>query len=392
MIPNAQRTPHAQRGRVEVVRHGEANGDSSRSLIYKEAESKVWLLDWSKFKRATLSMDAGPAIVTIEKGAIRHVEAANAKGEDIQPATKGPVCRRPAGPAVHSQRARSKMSSVTATQSSSRPLRPAKRQLRRTGLIWISISSGDETTLKKATAVGKSVWNRSPLPSRILPWPDTRILRSEVVAMHMRPGGEEIEKVQAEAPGTIDFMPNRPGQKKRHMEGEGITIQYGPENQIQSFSAVSVTTRTESEPVKGKPQPPAFTSSKGMSAQFEPKTGTWPSSNSGTTSNTRKATGSAKADRAVLDQAKDQITLIGSARFWDLDRIDFGTNNRHGPKDRRCSGRRRRHVNATPGQERQEIRAADRNYAVRRRADPGESRANDHRRTTTSRSATKAML
>ena len=52
------------------------------SLVYKEAESKVWLLDWSKFKRATLSMEAGPAVVTLEKGAIRHVEAATARGSE----------------------------------------------------------------------------------------------------------------------------------------------------------------------------------------------------------------------------------------------------------------------------------------------------------------------
>jgi lipopolysaccharide export system protein LptA len=136
--------------------------------------------------------------------------------------------------------------------------------------------------------------------------------------MYMRPGGEEIDHVQAEAPGTIDFLPNRPGQKKRHLAGDGITIQYGPENQIQSFSAVSVITRTESEPVKGKPQPPAITTSKGMSAQFEPKTGTLTKLEQWDDFKYQEGDRQAKADRAVLDQAKDQITLSGSARFWDL--------------------------------------------------------------------------
>ena len=70
--------------------------------------------------------------------------------------------------------------------------------------------------------------------------------------MYMRPGGEEIERVQAETPGVIDFIPNRPGQKKRHMAGDGITIQYGPANQIQSFSAVSVTTRTRLRACQGQ--------------------------------------------------------------------------------------------------------------------------------------------
>ena len=138
-----------------------------------------------------------------------------------------------------------------------------------------------------------------------------------MIAMYMRPGGEEIERVQAEARGTIDFVPNRPGQKKRHLEGDGITIEYGPENQIQSFTATAVTTRTESEPVKGKPQPPAITSSKGMAAQFEPKTGAMTQLEQWDDFQYQEGDRQAKADRAVLEQAKDQITLTGSARVWD---------------------------------------------------------------------------
>ena len=77
-------TPHAQRGELKWFDSDKPMEIQAGSLIYKEAESKVWLLDWSKFKRATLSMEAGPAIVSLDKGAIRHVEAANARGDDIQ--------------------------------------------------------------------------------------------------------------------------------------------------------------------------------------------------------------------------------------------------------------------------------------------------------------------
>jgi len=73
----------------------------------------------------------------------------------------------------------------------------------------------------------------------------------------------------------------------------------------------------ESEPVRGKPQPPAITSSKGMSAQFEPKTGTLTKLEQWEDFKYQEGDRQAKADRAVLDQAKDQIALIGLARFWD---------------------------------------------------------------------------
>ena len=167
--------------------------------------------------------------------------------------------------------------------------------------------------------------------------------------MYMRPGGEEIERVQAEAPGTIDFIPNRPGQKKRHMEGDGITIQYGPENQIQSFTATSVTTRTESEPVKGKAQPPAITSSKGMAAQFEPKTGDLVQLEQWDDFKYQEGDRQAKADRAVArtGEGSDHTERLGAG--LGSDRLDRREDDRDDSEDRRCAGGRRRHVDAHAG-------------------------------------------
>jgi lipopolysaccharide export system protein LptA len=287
------------------------------SLIYKEAEGKVWLLDWSKFKRDTLTMDAGPAIVTLEKGAIRHVEATNALGDDAGKDRK-----------VHYEASRldlrftdkgvvedvigegnAKLVSTAAT---------AETTVTSNRLDLDFNVAGEEAILTKATAVGGSVVESRPIAKENTPTPDTRFLRSEVIAMYMRPGGEEIDRVQAEAPGTIDFVPNRPGQSKRNMKGENITIRYGTENRIESFSATSVTTRTESEPVKGKVQPPAITSSKGMAAQFDAKTGALVKLEQWDDFRYQEGDQQAKSDRAVLEQSKDQITLTGSARVWDM--------------------------------------------------------------------------
>ena len=194
--------------------------------------------------------------------------------------------------------------------------------------------------------------------------------------MYMRPGGEEIEKVQAEAPGTIDFIPNRPGQKKRHMAGDGITIQYGPENQIQSFSAVSVTTRTESEPVKGKPQPPAITSSKGMAAQFEPKTGNLAKLEQWDDFKYRKATGRQKRIALCSSRRRIEITLTGSARVWDPTGSTAAKTIMMTQKtgDVQADG----DVTSTRLPDKKPTRnPSNRDHAFRRRADAGESCAND---------------
>ena len=286
------------------------------SIIYKEAESKVWLLDWSKFKRDTLTMDAGASVVTLENGAIRHVDALTARGDDIGKLrkihyaanhldlrfTEKGVIEDVVGDGD------AKLISTAAT---------AETTVTSNRLDLDFDASGEDAVLTKATGVGKSVIESKPIPRPNTPLGETRILRSEVVSMSMRPGGEEIDRVQAEAPGSIDFIPNRPGQKRRHMEGQGITIRYAAENQIESFSATSVTTRTESEPVNGKAQPPAITSSKGMAAQFDPKTGNMLQLEQWDDFKYQEGDRQAKADRAVLEQSKDQITLDGSARIWD---------------------------------------------------------------------------
>ena len=59
-----------------------------------------------------------------------------------------------------------------------------------------------------------------PLPGRGRQLPETRVLRSEIVEMKMRPGGREIETVETHAPGTLEFLPNRPVQRHRTLDGE----------------------------------------------------------------------------------------------------------------------------------------------------------------------------
>src|SRR4029453_4242360 len=91
---------------------------------------------------------------------------------------------------------------------------------------------------------------------------------------YMREAGEEIDRVETESPGTVEFVPNGPGQKRRFLTSERMTMSYGAENQIRAFRASNVSTRTEREQLKGKPPlPPALTWSKDLSAEFDEKTG-----------------------------------------------------------------------------------------------------------------------
>jgi lipopolysaccharide export system protein LptA len=262
-------------------------------------------------------MEGGPATVKLENGAIRSVEASNARGVDTQ---KARTVEYSANRLEMKFTEKGVMEDVVGDGSakliSTSPTAQTSVSSNRLDLDFDL--AGEEAQLKKATATGSGVVESKPIPQPKVPTPDTRFLRSEVIAMYMRPGGEEIAKVQAETRGAIEFVPNRAGQKKRQVDGDGITIEYGPENKVQSFTATSVITRTEPEAIKGKPPlPPSITSSKGMAAQFDPQTGAMSNLEQWDDFKYQEGERHAKADRATMEQAKDQITLAGSARVWD---------------------------------------------------------------------------
>src|SRR5262249_7878960 len=120
-------------------------------------------------------------------------------------------------------------------------------------------ASDGESLLKRALATGKTVVESKPTarPGRLQP--ETRILRSDVVAMRMGSGGEERESIDPPGPGVLEFLPDRAGQPKRRVEGDKFHVVYGADNQIESFHTGQSTPRTENEPQKGKPVAPSMT-------------------------------------------------------------------------------------------------------------------------------------
>ena len=98
-----------------------------------------------------------------------------------------------------------------------------------------------ESTFTHALAMQKAVAEAQPLQQSGEALAETRVMRSEVIHLQMRPGGKEIDKVETDGAGTVEFLPNRPGQPKRFVQGDRIWITYGPENRIQSFLAINVS-------------------------------------------------------------------------------------------------------------------------------------------------------
>jgi len=289
----------------------------SGDLVYKERDGKVFLSPWSKLTRDTMTMNAGPATVTINKGLIQLVETTNAQGTDQQEKRKLDYAADQLTIEFDNDNQVRKMTGTNNARLVSTS--DTGQTTMTTDRIDMDFdTSTKDSVLKTALATGHSIVESSP-KSKSGDAAETRILKSDVINTKMRPEGQEIESVETGGPGSLEFVPSQPAQPHRWMNGDHIWIAYGADNQIQTFRSVNVSTRTEKpKPANAKqPVAPALTWSKDLVAHFQPKSSQIDKLEQWNDFRYEEGDRKAKADRAVLDQPKNLIDLIGKARVWD---------------------------------------------------------------------------
>ena len=293
-------------------------------LIYREAESKVFLSPWARLRRDQLTLDSESAEVLLDQGAIRQVDAANAQGSDKFPdrvlnfgaqaltlfLTPKSEIERIGGSG------NGRLEAISATARTNVTTERID--------LEFEVSPEKGSLLKVATASGNSVVESKPLAKSGAKAPPqaTRILKAESIVTRMRPGGEEIDLMETHSPGTLDLIPNAPNQPRRHLKAERMWIAYGDKNQLKSFRAVKTETETVKPATLKQPNPPpAHTTSKDLTADFHPVSGELQRLEQWNDFRYQEGEREATADHATLDAASNLITLARSAaqpaRTWD---------------------------------------------------------------------------
>ncbi|MEO7143252.1 MAG: LptA/OstA family protein, partial [Bryobacteraceae bacterium] len=295
----------------------------SGEAVYKEREAKVYLMPWSRLRRDTLTLDAGPAVVTLEDNVIRQVETTAAHGVQNDPDRKVEY----KADQLHLELDEDGVITKITGEQNARLVETAATAQTTVTCDRVDLNfdaAQKDSALKAALASGHAVVASQPVERAGTPLAETRILTSDVVELHMQPGGREIAEVSTDARGSVEFVPNRPEQAHRWMTGERIWIKYGADNQIESVRSVKVTTRTENpakaavgQKTPAQPTPPAVTSSADLLAKFDPKTSQMSDLEQWGNFHYQAGPRQAQAERATLDQKTDVITLLGKARVWD---------------------------------------------------------------------------
>lgn len=288
----------------------------SEEVRYREQESKVYLSPWSKMRKKDFTLDAAASEVNLEKGAIRHVMAIDARGTSRAPQRQVDYAAKTLNIDFNSRGLVEKViAEDDAKLNSIGDSGKTNVTARRLDLFFVL--GEKESLLDKALANGKARIASIPALRNGNQMAETKILSSESIEMKMRKDGQNIELVQVHSPGSLDFIPNRPTQRKRRLEGERMTIQYAANNQLESFRSVNVATKTDPESNAKKGAQPMLTWSKDLEARFDPKTGEMQRLEQWNDFRFQEGDQRAKADRAVQETSANRITLTKNARVWD---------------------------------------------------------------------------
>ena len=285
-------------------------------VIYLEKESKIVFFDWCKLTRENLTFNAGMSVAILDQRHLKQVEADNAWGVQNDPDRKVEyraehlnVLVNPQGQ-VTNLVAERKAHLVSTSDT-------ARTDVKAEHLQLDFNATAKDSTLTRAVATGKAVVDSNPIAKPNAPVGDTRILRSEVIEMRMRPGGKEIDNAETQGAADLEFVPNRPGVPHRTLKGSKVWVTYAPGNRIQTFRSVNVTTRTDNPPKNNKPQPPVITASQEFRAEFDPKTQQMSRIEQNGNFRYQEGDRKAQSDKGTLDQAAGMMTLLGAARVVD---------------------------------------------------------------------------
>jgi len=313
-------------------------------LVYKEASAAVWLTPSAKMTRGNTVIDAaGASLITLKDGAVAAIDAMKAHGTDSYPKRKLDY----AADAVHIDY--NDQGTVSKVLGMGNAHMNSVSDVSETSLAGDSVNldfaeQDGESVLTHTTGNGHAVIESKPLldPAKTKA-PETRILRASYIDLYMRAGGREIEKVQTQTPGTLEFLPNAPDEHRRVLNGERMTIVYGEKNQIQSFVSNNVTTETfptqleiakAAKNPKAAPLPNSKTASVNIAADFD-ATGKMKSMKQWDHFTYEEGDRRARAVTATLDNDKNLMDLDQTARIWDATgstdsdhiRIDQKTGN-----------------------------------------------------------------
>jgi len=243
-------------------------------LSWNELNGTLLLMPWSRLTRDQTVVDAGQSTVVLKEHDIDQIDAVHGHGTDKRP---GRHIEYSADTIHVKYNEAHAIDQITGTGNAKLV---AHGDLSDTTITGNRVDLGfvehdGENVLSTAKATGNGYLESKPIADPRGDTADTKILKAEALDLQMRPGGKELERVNTQTPGTLEFLPNQIARHRRLLKADRMLISYGVKNEIQSFHATSASTETyPSEDDRRKKKvnlANSYTSSKIIDASFDEK-------------------------------------------------------------------------------------------------------------------------
>ena len=292
----------------------------SGELVYSEAAQMVTFAPWTRMTRDQLVIDSAVSSIKIREKAIDWIDAINARGIDKEPKKQLEY----AGDLVHVRyNDDGEMEKLEATGNAKLISHAVASNTTVTGNrvdLFFTMNSKGESELSSAAVNGNGRVESIPIDDPKGKTADTKIIAAEVMDLHMKPGGKELDRVQTHAPGALEFLPHQATRHRRVVKGFRMTINYAAKNEVQAFHSANSETETyptEEEKKRKKPVTTvSYTSSKGLDAAFDEK-GQLKEIRQQENFKYVEGDRKAQADFAIFDNAKNTMLLDKNARMAD---------------------------------------------------------------------------
>ncbi|HWE49751.1 MAG TPA: LPS export ABC transporter periplasmic protein LptC [Bryobacteraceae bacterium] len=244
----------------------------SEQLKWDETSSVLQLSPWSKLTRAETVIEAGASTIHMKDKLLNSIDAPNGHGTDKRPGRDIQYSADMIHVDYNDDGEMDKMSGTgNAKLTSHAPGSATTVSGNRVDMAFNQ--ENGESVLSTVVATGKGLVESKPVPDPKGDTADTKVLTADTLDLHMRPGGKEIDHINTQAPGTLEFLPNQPTRHRRLLKADRMAIAYADKNEIESFHATNGATQTwpTDEEVKKKTANAAmaFTSSKIIDASFD---------------------------------------------------------------------------------------------------------------------------
>ena len=241
------RALHLDHNVMVNMRGKEANSTPMKieagELDYSEKEGVIHLGPWSRMTRDQTVINAGPAVVKLLDKKIDTIDATDAKGTDKRPGRDLEYSAATVHVKYTPDHLMEKLNGAGNARLVSHGKGSDTTMLGDTVDLFFNTDSG-ESDLSNAVARGHGSIESKPLPDPKGATGDTKIMKSEVLDLFMKPGGKDLSRVTTNAPGTLEFLPNQTARHRRLLKATQMDVVYGDKNEIQSFHAVDAATET----------------------------------------------------------------------------------------------------------------------------------------------------